>query len=264
MEKKFVTVDSNKIAYKETGRGEAVVLLHGFCGSSSYWDAIQTYLPSDYRFIFPDLRGHGDSDAPDGSYSMDVMADDMDRLLQQLGVEKATLLGHSLGGYVSLAFAERHMEKLTRFGFIHSTALPDDEKGKEGRLNSMKTIREQGLNVFVNGLIPKLFAPAHVEQMTDRVEAAKKIGYGTHPDGAIRTLEGMRTRPDRSQVILDAKVPVLLVAGEHDQLISRERAFSATSNYATQHVIPKAGHMSMMETPKQLAEVIHAFLKVSG
>lgn len=260
MEKKYQDLGGRKMAFLEKGVGQAVVLLHGFCGSSAYWDSLLPLLPDSCRWIVPDLRGHGASDAPAGTYSMETMAEEIAELLQQLSIEKTILIGHSLGGYITLAFAERYPQWLSGFGLIHSTAFPDDEKGKAGRLNSMKTIQEQGLPAFIDGLIPKLFAPHHVETMPTAVQKAKEIGYTTNAGGAVSTLEGMRTRLDRNHVILTAKVPILIVAGEYDQVIPRERAFYDQRDPLTQRLISEAGHMSMMEDPEKLASIMIDFL----
>ncbi|UUZ92867.1 alpha/beta hydrolase [Paenibacillus sp. P25] len=261
MDKQFADMKGKlRLAYTDQGEGTPVVLLHGFCGSSAYWDEVLPLLQGRARLIVPDLRGHGDSGAPDEPYGMETLADDIAGLLEELQLSKAVLIGHSLGGYATLAFAEKYPERLLAFGLIHSTAYQDDDKGKQGRLNSMETIRTKGLPAFVEGLIPRLFAPAHVETMKDAVELAKQIGRGTSPDGAIRTLEGMRTRPDRGAVLKSAKVPLLLVAGEHDQLIPSEKTFTVEGGGVTQVKLAEAGHMSMMEAPDKLAEAIGAFV----
>ncbi|WP_284641667.1 alpha/beta fold hydrolase [Paenibacillus silviterrae] len=261
MDKRYADVNGARLAYYEAGSGQPVVLLHGFCGSSAYWDEVVPLLQTELRVIVPDLRGHGASSAPDTSSSMEEMAADIAGLLDTLALKQASVLGHSLGGYITLALAEQHADRLTAFGLVHSTAFPDDEKGKEGRLKGMQTIGEQGLPVFLEGLIPRLFAPKHVESMPEAVTKARQIGLGTSPGGAIRTLEGMRTRPDRNQVLSEAKVPVLLVAGEEDQIVAPARTFSASGGHIRQALIAGAGHMSMMEAPRQLADEILAFFK---
>ncbi len=259
MDKQYVELNGLRMAYREKGQGQAVVLLHGFCGSSAYWDKLLPLLPESSRLIVPDLRGHGDSGAPDGVYSMETLADDIAQLVQQLGLGKAILLGHSLGGYAALAVAEHYPELLAGFGLIHSTAFPDSEEAKQGRLKSQETIKEKGLPVFIDGLIPKLFAPAHLQSMPDEVQEAVRIGYGTSPEGAVNTLEGMRLRPDRNRVLETARVPVLLVAGKHDQIVPVERTFTVSGDRFTQCLIEDAGHMSMMESPQKLADAISSF-----
>ncbi|WP_159888524.1 alpha/beta fold hydrolase [Paenibacillus puerhi] len=244
------------ISYTEQGSGHPLVLLHGFCGSGAYWDEVVPLLDAHYRVIVPDLRGHGESGSPDEAYTIEGMADDIAALIDELGTEKAIVLGHSLGGYVTLALAERHSDKLRAFGLVHSMAFPDDEKGKAGRLQAKQTIREQGLSVFIEGLIPKLFAPAHLESMPEAVKQAKEIGLGTSPEGAMHTLDAMRERPDRNAVLQSMELPLLLVAGENDQIIPVERTFVVQGDYVTQRLISGAGHMSMMEAPKELAQSV--------
>jgi pimeloyl-ACP methyl ester carboxylesterase len=259
--KKFFTVEGGaKFAYNEQGSGQAVVLLHGFCGSSAYWDELLPLLPDHYHWIMPDLRGHGESGAPAGDYTMDAFANDLAQMIKGLETGPVIMLGHSLGGYITLAFAERYPELLSGFGLIHSTGFPDNEAGKEGRLKAITTIEEKGLPAFIEGLIPKLFAPEHLESMPEAVAKAKQIGEETDPQAAIRTLQGMRTRPDRNHVLAEAKVPVLLIAGEQDQIIAVERTFSVSSGLITQVQINEAAHMSMVEAPQSLLEAIETFL----
>ena len=253
-----------KIGYESCGQGNAVVLLHGFLGSSRYWQDIIPRLCPHVHVIAPDLRGHGQSDAPDEPYSMESMADDVAELLALLNVRKAAMFGHSMGGYVTLAFADRHADRLAAFGLIHSTAYADDEKGKQNRANTIGAIRNDGIAKFADGFAPRLFAPEHVETMPERVEIARQIGRATDPVGAIRATEAMRDRPDRNETIRRADVPVLLVAGQRDQLVAVERTFSVSKPSVVQHTIPDAGHMSMLEQPEQLAEAMLAFLRRAG
>lgn len=249
------------LAYTEQGQGTPVVLLHGFCGSSAYWERVLPTLGDGARYIVPDLRGHGASGAPDEAYTIEAMAGDIAALLDKLAIRQAVLLGHSLGGYITLAFAEQYADRLLGFGLIHSTAFPDDEKAKQGRLNSMQTIREQGLDAFIEGLVPKLFAPAHLNSMPEAVERAKAIGRGTNAEGAIRTLEAMRGRPDRNRVLETASVPLLLVAGEQDQIIPTEKTLTVSGSHVQGRQLADVGHMSMMEHPERLAETIDAFVR---
>lgn len=262
MQKKTADMGGWNVAYTDQGEGLPVVLLHGFCGSGAYWDEIVPLLESSCRVIVPDLRGHGASGSPNESYSIEAMAGDVAKLIEGLGLgeNKPVVLGHSLGGYVALALAEKQADKLRAFGLVHSTAYPDDERGRAGREKSIQTIREQGLPAFLDGLIPRLFAPAHLESMPAAVSKAKEIGLGTSPEGAVRTLEAMRDRPDRNAVLWQTKLPVLLVAGVADQVISEERTFSVGGENISQQRIEAAGHISMMEAPGQLAQIIKSFI----
>src|SRR5690606_34666676 len=129
------------------------------------------------------------------------------------------------------------------------------------RLKSMRTIDESGIEPLIDGLIPKLFAPEHVETMPEQVRQAKQIGYATPPAGATIALEAMRTRPDRNSVLAEATCPILLIAGENDQIISPETTFSVRNDRIKQVLLDRVGHMSMMEHPQRLADELADFIQ---
>jgi 3-oxoadipate enol-lactonase len=258
--KKTCQTNGIELAYQEQGQGEAVVLLHGFCGSSAYFEYIIPELSKKYRVIAPDLRGHGNSAVPVGTYSMELFAEDIKQLLDALDISEATLLGHSLGGYVTLAFAEKYSDRLKAFGLIHSTGLPDAEEAKQNRYKGVEQIEKEGIGPFINTLIPKLFSPQHLQSMKDELEKAKQIGLATRPEGAQNTLKGMAERPDRSAVIASTNLPVLLVAGADDQVIPPAKTFSVEQQLIMAETLSNTGHMSMYEAPNKLVDVLYNFL----
>lgn len=260
--RKRAELNHHSLSYIDAGTGEVILLLHGFCGNSGYWRLIFPEMAKDYRIIVPDLRGHGESGTPEGPYSMESFADDIAALLEKLNIPKATLLGHSMGGYITLAFAEKYPNLLNRFGLIHSTSFPDDEKGKEGRARNIALIRQQGMEAFIENLVPKLFAPAHLHHMTEAIDEVKRIGWLTNPNGAIASLEGMKARPDRTNILKETSLPVLLVAGADDQIIQPDRTFSADRPNITKFLIHGSGHMSMFEKPDQLLKGIKSFMSM--
>ncbi|WP_139992788.1 alpha/beta fold hydrolase [Paenibacillus paridis] len=244
------------------GLTETIVLLHGYCGSSAYWEKIVDDLEPYVRVIAPDGRGHGRSSAPeDDIYTMEKYADDVAELLIGLQIHNAVMLGHSLGGYITLAFAEKYAKKLSGFGLIHSTPLADSEAAKENRDKAVAALEENGIKPFVDGLLPKLFAPNHVESLAEEVERGKQIGYGTALQGAIGTAKGMKARIDRKSVIEQSDLPVLLVAGANDKVIPVENVFAAANAATVKVELKSAGHMSMAEEPKELASAILDFIK---
>ena len=256
-----VRCNGNDICYSDNGQGEVIVLLHGFCGNSEYWEKVIPYLSGRYRVIAPDLRGHGASAAPMGAYSMEQMADDVLSLLDTLEIEKAAMLGHSMGGYVALSFAQRYPARLNGLGLIHSTAYPDGEEAREKRLQAVAAIQSKGINEFVDGLVPGLFAPQTAESHPQQLQRAREIGYRTPPQGAAGAALAMRERPDRRDVLSALPLPVLLVAGERDSLVPPERTFTTDGPHVTKAVIAGAGHMSMFEAPERLAEILQGFMK---
>lgn len=249
------------VAYREAGSGQTILILHGFCGSSRYWEEVLPLLAAYGRVIAPDLRGHGQSSAGEGAYSMESLADDVADLMDALGVTKAHLIGHSLGGYTALAFAERHHGRLLSLGLAHSTSYPDTEAAQANRLKAVETIRTQGVAAFVEGLVPKLFSPEHRDKENAQLRKAIEIGYETSADGAVGCALGMKERPDRVEMLKDGNLPILLLAGEFDEVIPPEKRFPVTGDRVTAVTLPGVGHMGMMESPENFAYAIGAFLE---
>ena len=257
---KYVEVDHFKVAYQEAGQGDVLLLIHGFCGSSGYWDNVISELAKDNRVIAIDLPGHGKSAVQDNVNEIKEYATLMKNFLDTLEIDKVTMLGHSLGGYITLAFADKYANRLNGFSLIHSTAFPDSEEGKKGRSAAIEKIDSEGIEPFIDGLVPKLFSPTNAKSHEKEVDEAIKIGYMTSPSGAKSALIAMKNRNDLRKVLDDTSVPVLLLAGEDDQLISPERTFTATGDNIKQVVLPGVGHMSMYEAPKQLIDTIRSFV----
>ena len=251
---------NSKIAYKEEGQGETLLLIHGFCGSSAYWNKVMPKLSEKYRVIAIDLPGHGESNGLDSVEGIDQYALVIKNFLEELKIEKVTMFGHSLGGYITLAFAESYSQYLNGFSLIHSTGFPDSEEAKEGRTASAGKIDKDGIDPFIDSLVPKLFAPDNVETHKQSLKDVKKIGYGTHLQGAKNALNAMKERKDRTEVLANTKLPVLLIAGESDQLIPADKTFTASGENFKHVVINGAGHMSMYEAPEQLSSAILSFL----
>ncbi|MEK5381122.1 alpha/beta fold hydrolase [Niallia sp. FSL W8-0635] len=255
-----VTVGKEQLFYTEQGQGDPLVLIHGFCGSVDYWEYIIPLLAEKFRVLAVDLRGHGDSAYNGEPFEIEDLAKDIKLLLGALGIDKVYMFGHSLGGYVTLAFADLFEDSLKGFGLIHSTAFSDTEEGKEGRLNAIRKIQDLGIEEFVDGLIPNLFSDESLTALPTEVEKAKRIGYGTNPIAAMETQAAMRKRPDRNYVVEKAKIPVLLLKGTKDKVVSIDRVASASSPYITE-IRLETGHMSMQEDPKRLAEAICSFIE---
>ncbi|THF77507.1 alpha/beta fold hydrolase [Cohnella fermenti] len=252
--------DGLRISYLEEGTGIPVVLLHGYCGDKHYFDEVIPLLAWRFRVIAPDCRGHGESGATEGAYPMELLAEDIIGLLDALGIGQAFVLGHSMGGYTALAFAEKQPDRLLGFGLLHSTTFPDDEAGKAGRDKAAKRVAEEGVKGHIDDLIPKLFAPEHRTSMPDKLKLAKSIGYGTSPEGAIGGALGMKERPDRLHVLQETQVHVLLLAGEADAVIAPEKRFPASGPLLTPITLAHSGHMGMLEKPLAFAQTIIEFV----
>ena len=255
-----VELENLSISYKEQGKGKPIVLIHGFMGSHEYWEKVVPKISEDYRVIAIDLPGHGDSTAIKEEHSIEDYADVLKELLDQLNIKQITLFGHSLGGYITLAFAQRYANYLNGFSLIHSTAYPDSEEAKKGRAANVEKVKNEGVKNVVDGLIPKLFSPKNVQKNNSEIELAKKIGYKTSVEGTVKALISMKDRPNRNHVLNDTNLPVLLLAGKDDQIIPPEKTFSVKKENIKTATLNSAGHMSMYESPEELVNEMKDYL----
>jgi 3-oxoadipate enol-lactonase len=261
--KKITLRDGLEMAYVEEGNGQPIVLLHGYCGSHHYFDEVIPALSKHGRVIAIDQRGHGATAKSEGKYSMEQLADDLAALLDEQQISQINLFGHSLGGYVALAFAERYPERVLTIGLLHSTSLPDAEAAQENRLKAARAIQEDGVNPFVDGLIPKLFAATNRMNSPEKLMRAVEIGYETSAEGAIGCALGMKDRPDRTAVLEQLDIPILLLAGELDEIITQEKRFPVARDNITALTLSRVAHMGMMEDSEAFSSAIISFLEQS-
>jgi 3-oxoadipate enol-lactonase len=257
--------DTVTLSYTEAGQGTPVVLLHGFPLSGVIWHEQQRRLGERYRVIAPDLRGHGRSPAPSGVYDMDLMARDVLALLDSLAIDKAVIMGHSMGGYVTLAAWRRAPERFLALGLIASQAGADTEESRKGRYQLAEKVAAEGSKAVAEVMIPKLFA-ATLPAEAPIVEQVRQMILNTQPAGIIGTLKGMAVRPDSSTLLPNLRIPVLLLTGDKDQIIPPEKAkaMAAANGTAVLTTVANAGHMPMLEQPEATTTAISTFLSEIG
>ncbi|WP_079509046.1 alpha/beta fold hydrolase [Mesobacillus jeotgali] len=260
MNSKKINAANTEISFYDEGKGKPVVLIHGFAGGKQYWDKVLPQLAEGNRVIALDLPGHGQSGMAKESYSIEDMAATIKELLDQLGVDKVTMFGHSLGGYIALAFAEIYPHNLNGFSLVHSTANPDTKEAREGRETNAAKIREDGPDSFIEGLSKKLFSPENNDLNSYDILQTVKIGMNTTVEGLVSALIAMKNRSDRNHVLEETELPVLLIAGEKDQIIPPEKTFSVSKTNINKSIIKNAGHMSMYEQPEELVRTMKEFL----
>lgn len=237
-----------KIWYEEQGKGSAVVLLHGFLEASWMWKDIWPELAKRHRVIMIDLPGHGQSDCIGYVHTMEEMADAVSAVIQELGIRRATLVGHSMGGYVSLAFAEKYPDVVKTLVLMQSTALADSEQANLNRLRAIELVKANHKS-FVKKSVPLLFRPVNRTKFKEQVNWVKEQCLKTPPQGIIAAVEGMRQRPNREVLLKFPPFEVHLIAGEKDPRISIEesRYLATISEYVQLHEIKGCGHMSYIE-----------------
>jgi pimeloyl-ACP methyl ester carboxylesterase len=243
------TVNGIELAYTRQGQGTPLVLIHGYPLDHSIWDETAALLAETFDLILPDLRGFGASASPGGLYTLADMASDLAGLLDGLGIQQAALAGHSMGGYVALAFARAYPSRLRGLGLVSSQVLADKPEGRDARYKTAASVAENGVRVVAEAMTPKLSADAKVQVFVrDLIEKQT-------PTGVIGALKAMAERPDSSDLLTNLEIPLVLVHGDADALIPIERAreVQAALSHAKLFTLSGVGHMPMLEAPPAVA-----------
>ena len=253
------TYRNRSIAYSSAGTGPAVVFIHGFGEDSRVWADFLPPFFEKYQTVTLDLPGAGASEPPAES-TIEYFAEAVRTVVETLGLEKPVLIGHSMGGYVALAYAERY--PLSGLGLFHSQPFADTEEKKEARRKSAEFVERQGSRPYVKELIPNLFtadfAAAHPGLLRMLVDRAA----GFPPEGIAAALDAMRQRPDRSEVLRKADYPILFIIGEEDKAIPEENSYAQTHlpERALIHSLPGVAHMGMFEATEATQGMVVEFL----
>jgi len=248
------------IHYTENGDGFPVVLIHGFCEDHHIWEQIVPHLSAEFRVITIDLPGFGESVALEMGHSIDDVAEVvLDVISNDLKINACIALGHSLGGYVVLAMAEKKENLFAGIGLIHSTANADSPERRITRNKVIEFVTSHGATPFVQSFIPPLFFDPANPAIPETVEIAERTPTST----LLSYTAAMRDRPDRNRVLKDFGNPVLFLAGEHDSIIPVEsvRAQALQAKQPTLAILKRTAHMGMLERVSETTEVIISFVR---
>lgn len=252
MEMNKFSVNGIELAYIRRGSGNPLVLLHGYPLDHRIWDMTAPLLEKDFDLILPDLRGFGKSTTVDTPYTLDDFASDIAGLLDHLGIQKTAIAGHSMGGYIALAFANRYPTRVGGLGMVSSQAIADTPEKKDGRYKSVAEVAEKGTSGIVAAMTTKLTPTSAVQ------DSAQAIMKQQDPAAFIGALKAMAERIDFTRLLETFHFPVVIVHGDRDDLISVDRAREV------KNVVPHAyfvelsgvGHLPMMEAPQQTADAL--------
>jgi pimeloyl-ACP methyl ester carboxylesterase len=250
-----------KIFYRIIGEGPAVVLIHGVPFDGNLWNQQFNSLNS-FKLIIPDLPGSGASEEID-DMSMEGMSEVIKTILDEEKISIACLIGHSMGGYISLTFAEKYSNHLCGFGLFHSTAYADSEEKKAGRLKTIDSIKNKGVLEFAKTSIPNLFSKKHKEKNAVIIEDLIKRANNFSVQSLVSYQEAMRQRPDRISVLKNLDIPVLFVAGKDDPvaLLNDVLKQSHLPGKSYIHVLAQSGHMGMIEEPEKSNFILNNYLQ---
>ncbi len=255
--------DGARISASIDGSGDdAVVLIHGFPFAREIWNEQSEMLAAAHRTIAIDLRGMGESSVCDGPYLMEILAGDVAGVLDALGIERATIVGHSLGGYVALAFARMYSERVARLVLVCSRLNADDAALVSGRNELASRIEATGSNAEVVGaMLDGLFAPQTRERRPEIIEKARKIAKKNDPRGLAAMQRGMALRDASYDIAPDLTMPVLVVAGASDPLLPVQEAQATAAAFPAARLLvcPASGHVPMLEDGPLLGRALLEF-----
>ncbi len=242
--------------FAEEASGPPLVFLHGFCETHEIWNAFVKPLSTQFRIVMIDLPGFGRSEILPTPFTIDDVGDSVANWLIENKILKSILIGHSLGGYVTLSVAERHSQLLEGFSLFHSIAFEDTLEKRENRNKVIEFVRKNGVQPFIESFVPGLFfdksSPSilHVEKIASQTKAETLVGYSI----------AMRDRPDRSSA-LKSSIPKLLLAGTEDALIPLDVSLKMArmSENSSFFELKNTAHMGFFESEKECQLIIRRF-----
>ena len=251
---------NTKISYTDQGKGNAVILLHGFLENSTMWNYLAPVLTQKNRVIYIDLLGHGQTDCLGYVHTMEDMADAVHHVISELKIRKAVVIGHSMGGYVALAFAELYPEMMKGLVLLNSTSRADSDERITNRTRAIKAVKQKYV-AAVRMSISNLFSEENREKMISQIEWVREEALQTPLQGIIAAQEGMKLRKDREVILHFATYPILLILGKKDPVLNYEENAGQIEGTDVKLVTFNDGHMSHIENQAELEKVIVGFLK---
>ena len=239
-----------------------VVLLHGFLGSHEIWEQTIQNLSGSYRVIAIDLPGHGHTPVIGYAHSMEMMARCVKKVLDSLRLKKYVLVGHSMGGYVALAFADLYPDNLRGLCLFHSTAYPDSEEKKEDRLRAIRLVKSSK-PVYTRETIRNLFAQKNLRYLKKEISFATSIARRTSKQGIVAALHGMRDRPGRDIILGLVTYPIMMVIGELDNIVPKDQLLEQAEAIKNKTILylEHDGHFGFLESPRECNRTLRKFLR---
>ena len=248
---KNILYKNTKISFTDSGEGTSIVFLHGFLENKKMWQEYVTLYSVKHRIITIDLLGHGETDCLGYVHSMEENANTVNEVLEYLNIGKAIIVGHSMGGYVSLAFAELYPEKIQKLVLLNSTSKEDSAEKKLNRTRAIKAVKQNYVN-FVSLSISNLFSENNRTRLETEIEQVKEQALKTPLQGVVASLEGMKIRKDRETLLQKNLFPVLLVLGKQDPVLNYEESIAQIEDTTAELVSFDDGHMSHIENKEEL------------
>lgn len=264
----YIIFQNKKIFYRAGGEGKVVLLLHGFAEDGNIWNPQFDLLKKNHLVIVPDLPGSGQSEMLAKNCTLDDYAEVVSAIVEEeLSKNKKStfsLIGHSMGGYITLAFAEKYPGRLDSFGLFHSSAFADDEQKKETRRKGIEFIKKNGAEAFLKTSIPNLFSEKTRNEKPEMVDKLMSLAMHVSAEALVQYYEAMILRPDRTSVLKSFSKPVLFMIGAHDTAIPLQASLQQCylPPVSSVHILNNSGHMGMWEEEDEANDYLLAFLNI--
>ncbi|MEO6723074.1 MAG: alpha/beta hydrolase [Ferruginibacter sp.] len=267
MEEKSILYQQSKIFYRLIGKGKPVMLLHGFGEDGDVWNGQVSFLKDHFQLIIPDIPGSGMSefiqDANIETYA-EIIKAILDAELNSNGTQESiSLIGHSMGGYITLAFAEKYPAYLNSFGLFHSSAFADNDEKKQTRLKAIDFIKTNGAHAFLKTSTPALFTKEFTSAQPSRIDELIEAGKIFTSEALIQYYNAMIDRPDRTNILRTFNKPILFIIGEHDTAIPLQASLQQCHipSRSHVHILKHSAHMGMWEEADKANEIMLEFLR---
>ena len=254
----FYNYKNIKVHYTSTGKGSAVVLLHGFLENISMWNEIIPELSKKNRVISIDLLGHGLTENLGYVHTMDEQALMVRTLLKNLNIRKVTLIGHSMGGYIALAFADLFLRNTKGICLLNSTAYADSVEKKKNRDRAINAVK-QNYKSFIRIAIPLLFSTENRALLKKEITTVISEALKTSKQGVIASLEGMKIRDDKTHILQNESIKKLLILGENDPVLNFKTHIKQIKNTNAEWHKFMQGHMSHIEATVDVISSLKKF-----
>ncbi|MBU1013399.1 MAG: alpha/beta fold hydrolase [Bacteroidetes bacterium] len=253
------------VSYTDEGsdNNPVIIFIHGFPLNKAMWNKQVGELKENYRVITYDIRGHGNSDAGDEDFSIELFVIDLLSLMDALKIDKTILCGFSMGGYIALNAIENHPERFIALLLCDTNCTEDKPEAKEKRMKAIESIKEQGLEQYTEESLKKLFAPISFSKHIEEIAIVREMIMKTSKQSLYKTLYALAERKETCSKLHQIKVPALIMVGKEDEITPPDIALSMHEKIkgSTIHIIEHAGHLSNMENPNQFNEQLKKFLK---
>ncbi|MCG2429875.1 alpha/beta fold hydrolase [Aequorivita xiaoshiensis] len=253
--------NNTEIHYNTFGSGPAIVLLHGFLESSTMWKDLVPQLSKQFTIITLDFPGHGKSEVVSDIHSMELMAEVVDEILKTLKITSATFIGHSMGGYVALAYVEKFHSKVEKLVLLNSSPAPDSEERKINRNRALKVI-EKNAYAFISMAISNLFSETTRDKIASDIAELKMEAQSFPLAGIKAAIKGMRDRNDRSDVLKNFSKEKFMILSKEDSLLPVDENVALAKSCDTLSIIIEGGHMSTVENLDEVLDALKNILNV--